>query len=203
MFNHGEMMPDLWVFGYGSLMWRPGFPVKAQYAARLYGYHRSFCVFSHVHRGTPEKPGLVFGLDRGGACRGLAFQVDTAHADATRQYLMEREQVTSVYLDVVRRVRLLGGATQADALADAEDGIPREVDALCFVVDRQHPQYAGKLSFERQVDLITHGEGQSGKNPEYLHNTVAHLDEMGIGDVGLRRLWHAVERRPPQSPSHR
>ncbi|MEQ9520795.1 MAG: gamma-glutamylcyclotransferase [Parvibaculum sp.] len=189
-------MPDLWVFGYGSLMWRPGFPVKAQFAARLHGYHRSFCVFSHVHRGTPETPGLVFGLDRGGACRGLAFQVDAAHADETRRYLMEREQVTSVYLDVVRRVRLL------DDVAGSEERA-RDVEALCFIVDRQHPQYAGKLPFERQVELIAHGSGQSGKNPEYLKNTVAHLDEMGIGDAGLKRLWHAVEQHPRLSQSRR
>lgn len=196
LYEHGKMMPDLWVFGYGSLMWRPGFPVKAQCAARLYGYHRSFCVFSHVHRGTPEKPGLVFGLDRGGACRGLAFRVDAAHAEATRRYLMEREQVTSVYLDVTRRIRLLGAAV------DGREG-PSEVDALCFIVDRAHAQYAGKLSFEQQVELIARGEGQSGKNPEYLANTVAHLEEMGIGDEGLRKLWHAVEQHPHLSRMRR
>ncbi len=175
-------MQDLWVFGYGSLMWRPGFPFVARYAARLHGYHRSFCVFSHVHRGTRERPGLVFGLDRGGSCRGFAYQVAPEHADATRAYLKEREQVTSVYLDVTRPLTLL-------------DGPLPKVEALCFIVDRDHEQYAHKLAFERQVELIAHGEGQSGKNPEYLQSTVEHLQDMEISDQGLEMLWRAVEHR--------
>ncbi len=175
-------MQDLWVFGYGSLMWRPGFPFVARYAARLHGYHRSFCVFSHVHRGTPERPGLVFGLDRGGSCRGFAYQVAPEHAEATRAYLQEREQVTSVYLDVTRSLTLL-------------DGPQPKVEALCFIVDRTHEQYAGKLDFERQVALIAHGVGQSGENPDYLQSTVDHLQEMEISDRGLEMLWHAVEQR--------
>lgn len=174
-------MQDLWVFGYGSLMWRPGFAFAERRAARLHGYHRSFCVYSHVHRGTPERPGLVFGLDAGGSCRGVAFRVEAARADATRTYLREREQVTSVYVERVAPVVLV-------------DGMQR-VDALCFVVDRAHHQYAGRLDFERQVDLITHGVGQSGRNPDYLHSTIQHLDEAGISDGELTRLWQAVEAR--------
>jgi len=181
-------MQDLWVFGYGSLMWRPGFPFVERYGARLHGYHRSFCVFSHVHRGTREKPGLVFGLDRGGSCRGFAYQVAPEDADATRAYLQEREQVTSVYLDVTRSLTLI-------------DGPHPKVEALCFIVDREHEQYAGKQPFDRQVDLITEGQGQSGKNPEYLQSTVDHLREMNISDHGLEMLWRAVERRlHPPSP---
>ena len=89
---------DLWVFGYGSLMWRPGFPYLDRRTAHLHGYHRSLCVYSHVHRGTPEKPGLVLGLDRGGRCQGVAFRVAAEEAEATLHYLREREQVTGVYL---------------------------------------------------------------------------------------------------------
>lgn len=176
-------MQDLWVFGYGSLMWRPGFDFKARYAARLHGYHRAFCVYSHVHRGTPEAPGLVFGLDRGGACRGFAFQVAAEKADDVYAYLQEREQVTSVYLDVTRKIRLV-------------DGPADKVDALCFIVDRAHPQYAGKLDFENQVELLAKGVGQSGANPDYLKSTVEHLHEMGISDHGLDALWRAVEQHP-------
>src|SRR5438309_11601760 len=87
---------DLWVFGYGSLMWRPGFEFIEQVPARLIGEHRALCVYSFVHRGTPEKPGLVLGLDRGGACRGVAFRVAEKHRATTVAYLRAREQVTSV-----------------------------------------------------------------------------------------------------------
>jgi len=175
-------MPDLWVFGYGSLMWRPGFRFKARYAARLYGYHRAFCVYSYFHRGTPENPGLVFGLDRGGACRGFAFHVAGADAEETRAYLSEREQMTGIYLDVMRPLQLV-------------EGPKTKVEALCFIVDREHQQYAGKLPFEKQVDLIAGSVGRSGKNPDYLESTVVQMKEMGISDHGLGSLWRAVERR--------
>ncbi len=182
-------MQDLWVFGYGSLMWRPGFEFKERCPALLRGYHRGFCVFSHVHRGTPERPGLVFGLDVGGSCRGAAFRVEAARAEATRRYLQEREQVTSVYVETMKAIELV----------DSKE----RVEALCFVVDRKHLQYAGALEFDRQVELIAAGEGQSGKNPDYLESTVRHLEEAGIADAELSRLWRAVEERlhqPAPSP---
>src|SRR5437870_4447921 len=123
---------DLWVFGYGSLMWRPDFAFAERVEAQLIGAHRALCVYSFVHRGTPEKPGLVLGLDRGGACRGIAYRVAAADRDATIGYLREREQVTSVYLETNRRI----------TLAAAQ---PRDVTALVYLVDRSHPQYAGRL----------------------------------------------------------
>ncbi|MDP2123353.1 MAG: gamma-glutamylcyclotransferase [Parvibaculum sp.] len=182
-------MKDFWVFGYGSLMWRPGFEHEERQPALLRGYHRSFCVYSHVHRGTPERPGLVFGLDAGGACRGVAFRIAAARAEETRRYLQAREQVTLVYKDVTKRVELAG------------DG--RRVDALCFIVDRAHAQYAGRLPFEDQVRLIAGGAGRSGKNPDYLESTVRHLDEAGVPDAQLSRLWRAVEQRLHRSPACR
>ena len=124
---------DLWVFGYGSLMWRPGFPFLERRHAHLHGYHRALCVYSHVHRGTPERPGLVLGLDRGGRCHGVAFRVAPEEAAETVQYLREREQVTAVYVERRLPVRLAGGETVA---------------ALAYVVDRGHPQYAGRLPQE-------------------------------------------------------
>ena len=123
---------DLWVFGYGSLMWRPGFDVLERVPARLIGLHRALCVFSFVHRGTPEKPGLVLGLDRGGMCRGIAFRVAAAKREKTIAYLRGREQVTSVYLETMRRIEL-------------EDEARRQVRALTYIVDRGHVQYAGRL----------------------------------------------------------
>ena len=168
---------DLWVFGYGSLMWRPGFPFLERHRAELYGYHRALCVLSHVHRGTPDKPGLVLGLDRGGRCHGVAFRVEASEAEATIQYLREREQVTAVYLERWLQVRL-------------DDG--RTVEAVAYVVDRRHPQYAGRLPEEDLLRLVRQGQGISGANPDYVRSTHEHLQEMGVIDPTLARLVAAL-----------
>jgi cation transport protein ChaC len=167
----------LWVFGYGSLMWRPGFPFTERRHARLHGYHRSLCVLSHVHRGTPERPGLVLGLDRGGRCHGVAFRVPTEEAEATMQYLREREQVTAVYRERRLSVRL-------------EDG--RTVDGLAYVVDRGHPQYAGRLAEPDLLRLVRQGQGMSGANSDYVRSTYEHLLQMGVVDATLERLARAL-----------
>jgi cation transport protein ChaC len=166
---------DLWVFGYGSLMWRPGFDYVERVQAKLIGLHRSLCVYSHVHRGTPERPGLVLGLDRGGACRGIAFRVAAARREATIGYLREREQVTSVYLEVERNVTL------------EVHGAPR-VRAVTYVVDRGHTQYAGRLTREEQLHIVRQGHGHSGANPDYVKNTVKAIEEEGFRDADLHWL---------------
>ena len=166
---------DLWVFGYGSLMWRPGFEFIEQVPARLIGEHRALCVYSFVHRGTPEKPGLVLGLDRGGACRGVAFRVAQKHRDATVAYLRAREQVTSVYREVMRSVWL--------------ENEPRQrVSALAYVVDRGHVQYAGRLSLAEQLRHVQQGHGQSGANREYVIATVKAIEAEGFRDTQLHQL---------------
>lgn len=166
---------DLWVFGYGSLMWRPGFEFIEQLPARLIGEHRALCVYSFVHRGTPEKPGLVLGLDRGGACRGIAFRVAEKHRAATVAYLREREQVTSVYREVMRSVWL--------------ENEPRQrVSALAYVVDRGHVQYAGRLSLAEQLRHVQQGHGQSGPNREYVISTVKAIEAEGFRDSQLHQL---------------
>ncbi len=167
------MDAPLWVFGYGSLMWNPGFVFRRAVKARLSGAHRSLCVYSWVHRGTPERPGLVFGLDRGGACTGMAFEVDPAEADPVIAYLREREQVTSVYLEVRRPVLLETG---------------ERAEALAYVVDRAHAQYAGRLAHEAMVEIVRHAEGRSGRNPDYVRATAAHLRDLGIRDRGVEAL---------------
>jgi cation transport protein ChaC len=166
-------MTDLWVFGYGSLVWRPGFPFLERRIARLYGAHRALCVYSWVHRGTPERPGLVLGLDRGGTCRGVAFRVAAAERDAVLAYLREREQVTAVYLEREREVRFADGSA---------------VRALAYLVDRSHPQYAGKLDEETQLAIVAAAHGRSGPNRDYVLNSASHLAELGMADPLLTRL---------------
>jgi glutathione-specific gamma-glutamylcyclotransferase len=166
---------DLWVFGYGSLMWRPGFEFIEQVPARLIGEHRALCVYSFDHRGTPEKPGLVLGLDRGGACRGVAFRVAAAQRNHTVDYLRSREQTTSVYHEVMRSVWLENEARQ-------------RVSALAYVVDRGHVQYAGRLSLSEQLRYVQQGHGRSGNNRDYVLATVKSIEKQGFRDKQLHQL---------------
>jgi cation transport protein ChaC len=175
-------MTELWVFGYGSLIWRPDFPYLERRPARLIGAHRALCVYSWVHRGTPERPGLVLGLDRGGTCRGLAYRVAPADWEAVVAYLREREQVTSVYLERKRRIRFPDGSTAG---------------ALAYLVDRTHAQYAGKLDEEEQFRIVTGAAGRSGANRDYVVNTAAHLVELGMPDRMLSILARRLKALPP------
>jgi cation transport protein ChaC len=173
--NPAHAAEDLWVFAYGSLMWRPDFPFVERLEARLVGAHRALCVYSFVHRGTPERPGLVLGLDRGGACRGIAYRVPAAERAATVAYLRAREQVTSVYRESMRPIWLKQSPQQ-------------QVPALCFMVDRGHAQYAGRLSLEQQLHHVRQGHGQSGANRDYVIATVAALEELGFRETELHLL---------------
>jgi cation transport protein ChaC len=173
-------MTDLWVFGYGSLIWRPDFPFLERRIARLNGAHRALCVYSWVYRGTREKPGLVLGLDRGGACRGVAFRVAPEEWDGVVANLRAREQVTPVYLERTREIRF-------------DDGC--RAQGLTFVVDRGSPQYAGKLDEETQFAMVASAEGQAGPNRDYVVNTAAHLAELGMADAWLDRLSMRLNER--------
>jgi cation transport protein ChaC len=175
---------DLWVFGYGSLMWRPGFDYLEKRPAKLIGEHRALCIYSFHHRGTPEKPGLVLGLDRGGACNGMAFRVAEKERMATIAYLREREQVTTVYREVIRSVWLGNDARE-------------RVSALAYVVDRSHVQYAGRLTLDAQLHLIRQGHGASGPNSEYVVSTVEALEREGYRDASLHRLAAALRHEAP------
>jgi cation transport protein ChaC len=170
-------MGDFWVFGYGSLIWRPGFAHTGTERARLYGYRRSLCVLSHVHRGTPERPGLVLGLDRGGSCVGLAFRVPTDLRDEVMAYLRERELPTSVYLERILPVRLASGET---------------VPAVCYVVDRSHRQYSGAMHEAEASAIVRGAVGQSGPNEEYVLSMVAHLEALGIRDHWMEEVARRV-----------
>jgi cation transport protein ChaC len=172
---------ELWVFAYGSLMWRPGFAFVRREPARLIGAHRSLCVYSFIHRGTPENPGLVLGLDHGGTCKGIAFLVRADDREATIAYLREREQITKVYREVMRPIWI-------------GDDARHSVSALCYVVDRGHPQYAGRLSIKRQAHFVRQGHGRSGANRDYVLSTVAELDAQGCRDSDLHRLVDLLDR---------
>lgn len=169
------MSRDLWIFGYGSLMWRPGFAYTRAVHARITGFRRCFCLYSMHHRGTLTRPGMVLGLDRGGACEGIAYLIDAEHATRTHAYLTEREQVSGAYREAYLPVTLL------------EAGHAR-VMALAYLVEREHPNYAGRLPLDVQAHLIRGARGISGANIDYLLNTVAHLAELGIRERELERL---------------
>jgi glutathione-specific gamma-glutamylcyclotransferase len=166
---------DLWVFAYGSLMWRPDFPFADRVEARLLGAHRALCVYSFFHRGTPERPGLVLGLDRGGTCRGIAYRVPAKKRGDTIAYLRTREQVTSVYRECMRPVWL-------------KRAPEKRVPALCYMVDRGHAQYAGRLSLEQQLHHVRQGHGHSGANRDYVVATVGALEQLGYRETDLHLL---------------
>ncbi len=167
---------DLWLFAYGSLMWDPGFPFEEARPALLRGFHRAFCLYSHQYRGTPEKPGLVLGLDVGGACRGIAYRIAARHAKRVMAYLWEREMPNRTYACREVAIRVAG----------------RRVRAYAFVVRRDHPQYAPNLSVTRTVELICQGHGARGACITYLENTVRHLDQLGVPDKRLHELLQKV-----------
>lgn len=174
-----RMPPSKWVFAYGSLMWRPGFPHDEMVPAKVTGYHRALCVYSHVHRGTPDRPGLVLGLDEGGECFGLAYRVGQDNWSAVLNYLREREQANYAYKEVELEMLLEGGRT---------------AHGLAFVADRSHRQYAGGLNQDSMLRLIRQGHGVSGANTDYIFNTCRHLLDAGIHDAGLTELLGLLQQ---------
>lgn len=180
--NHAD---DTWVFAYGSLMWNPGFPHAERRRARLGGYSRRMCVYSHTYRGTPDAPGLVLGLDRGGACVGVAFRVTPEDRAAALAYLDARELGDS---HVYARKRLTA-ATPGGA-----------VPVWAYVVRRDHPEYAGGLDPETVFRLIRDGRGRNGACRDYLLSTLAHVRTLGIVDRSLEALAARLVAEPP-SPS--
>jgi cation transport protein ChaC len=168
----------LWVFAYGSLIWRPGFEHTGRHHALLHGWHRDFCLWSHRYRGTPERPGLVLGLDRGGACHGVAFRVPGEQAGAVMRYLDDRELPDGAEVVYHRRVvpvRLQGQA-----------GPP--VPAVTYVVNRASRNYVRHLPAEEAARVIAGGVGQMGANRDYLLNTLSHLHDIGVRDARLERI---------------
>ncbi|WP_417307617.1 gamma-glutamylcyclotransferase [Devosia sp.] len=174
-----------WVFGYGSLIWNPGFAFVRQMPATLLGAHRRLSVLSHRHRGTAARPGLVFGLVRGGSCRGMAFGVAPEAWEEAHDYLVAREMDNGVYLETVRPVQM----------ADRSRG-----PALTFMVDERHAQFAGKLDLKAQLEIVLGAVGESGPNPDYVRETAAHLSALGMADRYLDALVAEIDARAGPSP---
>jgi cation transport protein ChaC len=177
------MMGELWIFAYGSLIWRPGFSPAESVPARLSGWHRRLCIYSHVYRGTPARPGLVFGLAAGGWCDGLALRAPAGSEAEVRRYLFRREQVRNVYRPAIRQVVLM-------------DAPGRSVSALVFLADTRHRQYAGALAPDRQAAIVRRARGAAGSNLDYVLNTAAMLAEYGLEDAQLRRVLIRLGRNP-------
>ncbi len=169
---------DLWVFGYGSLMWEPGFPHVDVRRARLFGWHRRLCLLSVRNRGTEERPGLVLAVDRGGSCHGMAFRVAARHVEETRAYLWERELSTDAYRPLEARVWF---------------GREEHVSALTFVARPEHRQYLRAGSLEHAAELVRQGRGMLGTSLDYLRNVVRHLDEIGIADGPMHQVLTLAE----------
>lgn len=171
---------SLWVFGYGSLLWNPGFEVAEQTVATLHGWHRSFCMSSIHHRGTEEDPGLVLALDaaENGSCNGLALRVAPGTEEKALAELRERELISSAYLEKVLTLK-------------GKDG--REITAVTYVIDPDHRQYID-LTLEEQAKVISTAVGDRGPNTDYLYNTAAHLAELGIKDAELDWLSDRVRQ---------
>ncbi|WP_323775817.1 gamma-glutamylcyclotransferase [Leisingera sp.] len=169
----------MWVFGYGSLLWNPGFPVARREVAVLHRYARSFCMTSIHHRGTEDHPGLVLALDEteGAHCKGLALSVEPGHEEQTLAELRARELISSAYLERDLEVELADGSI---------------VTAVTYVIDPHHVQYCGGLSLEKQAQMIAHAVGGRGPNSEYLYNTASHLAEIGLHDQDLDWLASRV-----------
>ncbi len=173
----------MWVFGYGSLIWDPGFPFAERMIAELPGWQRSFCMRSLHHRGTPEAMGLVLALDRadGARCAGVAFRVQPGAEDATLDELRRRELISSAYLESWETVNLSSGRSET---------------ALTYVINPDHDQYCGGLPLEEQARIIAQARGGRGSNRDYLISTARHLTELGIGDPDLDWLVARVAQLP-------
>jgi cation transport protein ChaC len=177
----GKLLPqrgDLWVFGYGSLMWDPGFPFVAAERAVLHGYHRAFCMYSERHRGTPARPGLVLALDAGGSCHGIAYRVRRSLSAEVLAYLWHREMPRYAYLPRSLGVRI--GRTAARCVT--------------FIADRTSPKYAGRLTAEQAAHVISGAAGERGANRDYLASTIRHLDALGIPAGRIHEIQRIVER---------
>jgi cation transport protein ChaC len=168
---------DLWVFGYGSLMWSPCFGYKHKALGRAHGYHRALCILSTRYRGTERKPGLVMGLCHGGSCWGMAYRIDPQHLRQALARLWHREMTRRVYAPRLIPVRLSSG---------------RRIKALAFLADPAHPSYVRELDLHGRARLVAQGIGARGPCIDYIRKTLDHMHEVGVRDPHLERILHAA-----------
>ncbi len=176
---------DVWVFGYGSLIWNPAIHYVERRVARLYGYHRRFCLWTHLGRGTPDRPGLMLGLEPGGSCVGMAFRIAAA--------------AVAEEIEIVWRREMFGGAYRARWVRLSTANGP--VDAITFLINPAHPRYADRPPEAETVAALAHAEGPLGTTRAYLDNTLAHLAEYGIRDRPLARLQRLAAREAGEAAS--
>ena len=169
----------VWVFGYGSLMWNPAFHVAQTARARIYGYHRAFCLSLTFGRGSPEKPGLMLGLESGGSCVGMAHKIAPKNVSSELEILWMREMLGGTYIPKWLNAELPNGKKQR---------------VLTFIANKSHLRYIGTQPFKKSAKRIATSEGYLGDNRTYLYNTIEGMDELGIGDGSLHRLEHEVRR---------
>jgi cation transport protein ChaC len=179
---------DLWVFGYGSLMWAPGFVFSERSVGLLRGYHRALCILSTRYRGTHRRPGLVMGLCRGGSCWGMAFRVPAARVRVALRRLWNREMPRRVYRAKLVPVRVSRG---------------RRVRALAFIADPAHPQFMRELDLRSRAQLVAQGVGERGPCTEYIRATLRHMRELGVGDPHLTRVLETAEAMRARAASRR
>ncbi len=179
---------DLWVYGYGSLMWSPGFPFRDHSVGLLRGYHRALCILSTRYRGTDRRPGLVMGLCRGGSCWGMAFRVPAAQVARTLSRLWHREMRRHVYRAKLVPVRISRG---------------RRIRALAFIADPCHPQYRRELDLHSRAQLVAQGVGARGRCTDYIRHTLEHMYEVGVTDPHLARVLETAEAIRARAPSRR
>ena len=171
---------NLWVFGYGSLMWDPGFKFNTRQRARIYGFHRSLCIRSVRYRGTDDLPGLVFGLDHGGSCTGIGYQIKHTDQREVSDYLQDREMLNNIYDPSIRLITLENG---------------QRVKAIVFIVKRHHPSYVRNLTLDQAARMVATAAGQRGPNIDYLLSTLKSLDNLGIHDKSLHAVGKLAQER--------
>jgi len=174
---------DLWVFGYGSLIWNPAFNYIENKPARLYGFHRSFCLHLTIGRGSPDAPGLMLALDKGGSCNGMAFRIAKKDIDSETEILWMREMITGAYIAHWGRIYI--------------DGKP--VSGFTFVINRNHSRYIGGLNLDETADRLLNGKGRLGSCREYLENTVEHLAQIKVKDRYLQQLCQLIQKKDSAS----